>query len=60
MAKKFIINNDLLVIGNVGFHFQLAQQHGTTRGGGYWHVDKETETFCVYKKWRIRTPKLSI
>ena len=42
MAQKFIINNNLLVIGNVGYHFQLAQQHGTTRGGGYWDVDKET------------------
>lgn len=40
MAKKFIINNNLLVIGNVGYHFQLAQQHSTTMGVGYWHVEK--------------------
>ena len=50
MAKKFIINNDLLVIGNVGYQFQLVQQHATTRGGGWWHVDRETETLYLYDK----------
>lgn len=50
MAKKWIINNDMLVSGNVGYHFELSKNHSTTRGGGYWHIDRENETLYLYSE----------
>lgn len=40
MAKKFVINNDALIIDNVGYHFQLVKRGDVVKGGGYWHLIK--------------------
>lgn len=48
MAKKFILNNDFLIIGKVGFHFQMVERGDKVNGGGFWHVDKEQGTLYLY------------
>lgn len=48
MAQKWILNENQLVLGDVPYHFNLAQDHKTTKGGGRWHFDKETNTLLLY------------
>lgn len=45
MAKKFIIINDFLIMGNVKFHRDLIPSGNPHRpiGGGYWHITPEKE-----------------
>lgn len=50
MAKKWIINNGMFISGNVGYHFELTKDHSTTRGGGYWHIDRENQTLYLYDR----------
>lgn len=39
MAKKFIINNGTFIMSAcVEFHRELAKDHTTTKGGGWWEI----------------------
>lgn len=48
MTKKFVINDNRLVIGNVGYHFELCNDNSTTIGGGYWFKDEENKRLYLY------------
>ncbi len=50
MAQKFIINNGNLVVGNVQFHKELITNHSTTRGGGWWHLDRGNGIMYLYNR----------
>lgn len=50
MPQKFIINNDNLILGNVDHHVDLAKNHTTTKGGGWWHIDSENKKIYLYSK----------
>lgn len=40
MASKYIINNGkLLMSSSVDFHFELAKDHSTTKGGGKFCIE---------------------
>jgi hypothetical protein len=47
MAKKFIINDCDLILGNVEFHEDLlhGRDRSKTIGGGYWHKTSKTIYF---------------
>ena len=36
-----------LILGNVGFHRELAQEGYYTCGGGYWDIDDEKKTITL-------------
>lgn len=40
MAQKFIINDNKFLMGRVEYHRELAKDHKTTQGGGFWHIDR--------------------
>ena len=48
MYQKFIINEDRLISGVVDEHRQLADDHSTTEGGGWWHMDLESRKMWLY------------
>jgi len=48
MARKWIINDNEIIMGNVEFHRDLKRDHSTTIGGGYYYYDDETETMLFY------------
>jgi len=48
MAKKWIINDNTLIVGDVQYHRDLLPNHKGTIGGGLWHYDKETNTLVLY------------
>jgi len=48
MAKKFIINDNRIIIGQVEFHYQLATDHSKTIGGGLWFYDHLSDTMYLY------------
>jgi SEC-C motif len=50
MARKFIIHEDLFIMGNVKYHFELVPDQNRTRpeGGGFWHIDREAKIFYLY------------
>lgn len=50
---KFIINNNRLLIGHVDQHRELANDHTTTRGGGWWHIDEPTKTIWLYARSQL-------
>lgn len=52
MARKFIIQDDFLKVGNVEMHFELKskQSDKPVIGGGYWYVDKDRTTIYFYGK----------
>ena len=52
MARKFIIQDDCLRVGNVEMHFELenAKNKNPVIGGGYWHIDNERTTLYLYGK----------
>jgi hypothetical protein len=43
MAKKFVINDSDLILGDVEVHEQLIRDRDKTKtvGGGRWHIDEE-------------------
>jgi hypothetical protein len=51
MAKKFIINDNKLIFGDVKLHCFLVPE-GESRdnviGGGFWHFDDNTNTIYFY------------
>lgn len=50
MYQKFIINEGRLKTGLVDQHRELALDHSTTRGGGWWYMDKENYKIWLYGK----------
>lgn len=48
MNQKFIINEGRLKTGVVDQHYQLATNHSTTRGGGWWYMDVENHKIWLY------------
>lgn len=43
IAKKFVINDGWLILGQVELHEELVRgrDYGKTVGGGRWHVDEQ-------------------
>ncbi|GAH42714.1 unnamed protein product [marine sediment metagenome] len=52
MARKFIIQDDTLRLGNVEMHKELQNEQSGNRiiGGGYWYIDNERTTLYLYGK----------
>lgn len=50
MYPKFIINNGYLIAGRVFQHFELADDHTSTRGGGWWYMDEHNKMIWLYNK----------
>ena len=50
MYQKFIINGGRLITGLVDQHRELARDHSTTQGGGWWHMDEENRKIWLYGK----------
>ena len=52
MAKKFIIQDNTLKLGNVYMHNELKSKEsdGKVIGGGYWHIDDDKTTLFLYGK----------
>lgn len=48
--RKFIINDNQIKMANVECHFELAKDHSTTKGGGWWHLDRENKKVYLYNK----------
>jgi hypothetical protein len=48
MAKKFIINDGRIIIGDVEFHAELLRDHSKTIGGGHWFYDHLSDTMYLY------------
>ena len=48
MAKKFIINDNRLIFGDVNFHSDLCKDHSKTIGGGLWFYDHLSDTMYLY------------
>lgn len=53
MARKWVINDDWLILGDVEFHEDLLsgdRKQRNTAGGGRWHVDRERKVIFFYGK----------
>ena len=50
MYQKFIINEGRLKAGVVDEHRELAEDHSTTEGGGWWYMDMESRKIWLYGK----------
>ncbi len=48
MARKFILNNGFIKLGNVQYHKDLAKDHATTKGGGMWDLDEENNILYLW------------
>lgn len=52
MAKKFVINDGYLILGDVEFHEDLVKSKcrnkSKTVGGGMWHFDKPNNTIYFW------------
>lgn len=48
MAKKFIICDAGIVMGNVGYHFELARGQYNVVGGGRWEFDEANKILFLY------------
>jgi len=50
VAKKFVINDGWLIIGQVEFHEDLikGRDRSKTVGGGRWHYEKDINTIYFY------------
>lgn len=49
-AKKFVINDGFLILGQVEFHEDLVKNmdRSKTIGGGRWHFDEDDNTIYFY------------
>lgn len=45
---KWIIEGPRLIIGKVTNHSQLATNMNKVRGGGWWHMDRESKHITLY------------
>lgn len=50
MANKFIINNGNFILGDVEYHRRLAEDHSTTKGGGWFHIDEKNKILYLYSE----------
>lgn len=48
MYQKFIINDGRLKMAVVDQHADIASDHSTTNGGGWWHMDTENKIIWLY------------
>lgn len=50
IAKKFVINDGWLILGQVELHEELVRgrEYAKTVGGGRWHVDEEDKTIIYF------------
>ncbi|MFN3555654.1 MAG: hypothetical protein ACK4VN_06805 [Bacteroidales bacterium] len=48
MYQKFIINQERLKLAIVDQHRYIAEDHSTTRGGGWWHMDVSSRKIWLY------------
>lgn len=48
MAKKFIINNNRIILGDVNFHSELLTDNTQTVGGGHWHYDHVKDRIYLF------------
>lgn len=48
MARKFIIENAVLILGNVALHADLANNEEDVEGGGYWEADTDNNKLYLY------------
>jgi len=48
MHKKFIINEGRLKLDVVDQHVDIASDHSTTNGGGWWHIDEKNRIIWLY------------
>jgi hypothetical protein len=49
MARKFLLNNGYFKLSaSVEFHLELAKDHSTTKGGGWWHMDEEKKILYLF------------
>lgn len=50
MAKKFVIHNGTLILGNVELHKDLVRgvDKKEIAGGGFWYKDHDTNTMYFY------------
>lgn len=39
MSKKFVLNNNKLVLGEVTYHCELCADNSKTIGGGRWYIE---------------------
>ena len=52
MARKFVINDGDLILGQVELHEDLVKHRDRSKtvGGGYWYNHRETKTIYFYGK----------
>lgn len=50
MFQKFIINSGYLKIAKVEQHRHIAENHYSTKGGGWWDINKITKTILLYRE----------
>jgi hypothetical protein len=50
MAQKWILENNILRFGNVGFHKKLAKNENDVLGGGLFKVDHDTNSIELFGK----------
>ena len=48
MARKWIINDNQIIMGNVSLHRDLALNHDDTIGGGYYYYLEEDKVMLFY------------
>lgn len=48
MAQKWIINEGRFKMANVAYHKDIARDHSTTKGGGFWNRDDENKTLYLW------------
>jgi hypothetical protein len=53
MNPKFIINEGRLKMGLVNQHMELANNHLSTLGGGWWHMDKDRQIIWLYGRSQL-------
>lgn len=56
MYPKFIINQGRLKTGIVNQHRELARDHATTVGGGWWYRDDPKSTILLYGRSQVFGP----
>lgn len=53
MHQKFIVNEGRLKMGVVDQHRELASDHSSTLGGGWWHMDKDSRVIWLYYRSQL-------
>ncbi len=56
MYPKFIVNEGKLKTGIVYQHRELANDHSTTVGGGWWYRDDPNSTILLYGRSQVFGP----